>query len=1225
MCVLLTLALTGWVAYRHYTSPDQVRAMAVKAIHDATGAQAVIGDAAFEISGSLTLREVTLIVPGMRGQAARLLDAPLVILRFDPWALPRGKFNITHVNLPQTVTLYVTEDLATGRYGFQNLQPKQGEMKSGVVTVPEVTVTQADIVMGQTRGDAYEETQRVSVTGQIAPASGNPGYEFVLQQINAAEDPAPRLGGTLNLDKLAFTAWIDHFSFAGWQRQLIPHTMRSWWDRLEPTGRIPMVRIGYNPDPRVGIYAQFDVRDLEVNIPHETVKVRTVIDEASVSIDRAGVRVSDLKGRIQDIALEVSAAAIEGFEPEAKMSLSLSMKGPIPGKPPLLEVLPQVLRKTMDRFGPVGTFVAEVKAQRETDGGPLILDGQVEFTASHMLDQENPYPMTDVRGKLKLTPERLTLDIDAKGPTGAVITVKGVIEPPMADRPAFDFAIHAADVPMDEHAWGALNEKQTKVVKGILDAEAHATLVEAGLIHTPASKAAADAALAKAEADAQVGAGVDEKELVRLRQLAARPVFELGGKLDADIRFLKEPGPDKKGVTTVAIDMAGMNVLVTPWPYPLTLDAGKLIIEGREVKLVGVEARGVSRGVDGGAGGQGKFDGVFAPASDENPRILPDLNFTASDLPVDDLLIASLPKGPGQWVASFGVEGRVDFQGRIFPREDKQGHTFAIATHLHDATATPFAGKYALEKLDAKLLLKPDDFLIESLEAAHGETKLALRGEVLWRERKPDLQLSIQALALNLDDPVADLLPPAEEAMDQARTLLANYKPSGVVDLDLQFNTSPGDKERKFSLRLSPKTLAFDLPSGARVKLSDVTGDIFVIPGWAKFDQFAATLGAAKVGLEGVVATGGAMNVDVDIDAAGWQLDEAMLAVLPAQVAATLRGLEVQGAYAMREAKFKIVPAEQGQSLDFTAKVSLDDARAVVGVPVTKIKGVMDIAVRQKLDEASPQVTLALDAEQLRVLDRFITTAHGELRPLGRDDLYALEKLQGKIYGGTVAGQGNLRLGKEGWYRLKLAMEDVALEPATHPEKDDAWRAAVEAAAGDEKAEVPPGKFTASLNIEGRPSEPASKRGRGEINIREAKFYQVPLVMTMLQLINLSLPGSNSFDRVIVGFAIEGDIVRLDPLSFEAKNVQITGSGTMDYNTHKLDLEMYSRNPRFRLGVLSDAFDMIKNELVMIKVGGTLEEPKAGVQPLSSIKRSIGDIFGGGDETNAKPPLKPNR
>ncbi len=1245
---LLALTVTGWLVYRHYTSPEQIRAMAARALHDATGAEVKVGNGEFELSGTLILHDLSMSVPGMRGQASRLLDAPVTVIHFNSWALLRGRFDVTQVTMLQPVTIYVTEDLVTGRYGFQNLQPKPGELRSPRSgALPQVTITQADVVLGLSRGEEYEETQRISLSGDLSTTSGTPGYQFVLKQLNADRDPAPQIGGTLNLDKLTFTAWLDHFSFAGWQRHLIPHNMRDWWDRLEPTGEIPVVRIGYHSDPRVGIYAEFDVRQLEINLPLESAKVRSAIDEASVAINRDGIRISNLKGRVEDIEVVAREATVWGFESDAPFSLDLSVKGEIPHKPPLVDALPRVLRKTLDRFGPVGDFAATLKSRRARPGEAPEIDARVTFTASHMLDQENPYPMTDVRGELDITHERLTMKIDARGPTGAVITVDGLIAPPMEDRPAFDFHIRATDVPMDEHAWGTLSEKQTRVVEGIFDKEKYAALVEAGLIHTVKTKAAAVAALAQAkgeagvegeaeaegeaEVEAEIGAEAAPNasvpsQLSELEALAARPVFEMGGKLDAEVRFLKEGGPGKKSTTTVTIDMAGLNVLVTPWPYPLTLEAGQLVLAGRSTKLDGIVARGV-------AGGRGTLHGVFEPSENDDARILPNLTFNAADMPVDALLVASLPDGRGQWVTDFALTGLLDFEGRIFPREDGPGHTFSIATHLRNAKATPFAGSYILDNLTARLLLKPEYFTIEAFDATHGDTALSLGGRVLWQDRRPKMDLTINARALSLSDPVSDLLPPGDPEMQQAREMLATYKPQGIVDLALRFNTDPDDPRDKFNLQLSPQSLAFTMPDGARVSFSEASGDILVTPGVIKLGKFAGTLGAARVGLNGEVRTGDTPAADLTIDAAAPRIDDAMLAVLPAQVAATIRNLEAQGGYAIQGAKLTFAQDPKGLAFDFAARIDLDDASAVVGVPASKIKGVLDIATSQKAGDPDPQLSLTLDAQEMRLLDRLLAPARVELQPLGRDNLYALRTFQGKIYGGTVTGDGNLKLGKDGWYRLKLAMEDVALEPMTHPEHDEDWRVAMADVAerqawgeapSQENYDIPTGVISASLNIDGQPGVANSKRGRGEINIRQAKVYQVPLVMTMLQLINLSLPGSGSFDRVAVRYVVEGDTVRFEHLSFEAQNVQIAGSGTMDFPTHKLDLELYSRNPRFRLGVLSDAYDMIKNELVMIKVQGTLEEPKARVEPLSNIKRSIGDIFGQPSD-DTKPPLKPNR
>lgn len=137
-----------------------------------------------------------------------------------------------------------------------------------------------------------------------------------------------------------------------------------------------------------------------------------------------------------------------------------------------------------------------------------------------------------------------------------------------------------------------------------------------------------------------------------------------------------------------------------------------------------------------------------------------------------------------------------------------------------------------------------------------------------------------------------------------------------------------------------------------------------------------------------------------------------------------------------------------------------------------------------------------------------------------------------------------------------------------------------------------------------------SRRGRGLFVIRHARLYEVPLTMTLLQIINLTWPSSRSFDRASADFVIDGDRLRLEGIRFEAPSVQMIGSGWLNYVDHRTDMSFVTRNPKaLELGPLSDVWTIMKDELWTIRLTGTLEKPQARLEPLTGVRRSWQEIF----------------
>ncbi|NJL30681.1 MAG: hypothetical protein HC898_03085 [Phycisphaerales bacterium] len=137
-----------------------------------------------------------------------------------------------------------------------------------------------------------------------------------------------------------------------------------------------------------------------------------------------------------------------------------------------------------------------------------------------------------------------------------------------------------------------------------------------------------------------------------------------------------------------------------------------------------------------------------------------------------------------------------------------------------------------------------------------------------------------------------------------------------------------------------------------------------------------------------------------------------------------------------------------------------------------------------------------------------------------------------------------------------------------------------------------------------------SRRGRGELVIREARLFELPLAMTMLQLTHINWPRSRAFDRAAAGYVINGDTVQLKDLSFEAPDLRIFGSGTVQLPGLQMELDMFTRNPhRENWGLLGETIDLVRDGVMSIKVTGTLDDPKSSLQGFTGIRRTWQELF----------------
>jgi hypothetical protein len=256
----------------------------------------------------------------------------------------------------------------------------------------------------------------------------------------------------------------------------------------------------------------------------------------------------------------------------------------------------------------------------------------------------------------------------------------------------------------------------------------------------------------------------------------------------------------------------------------------------------------------------------------------------------------------------------------------------------------------------------------------------------------------------------------------------------------------------------------------------------------------------------------------------------------------------------------------------------------------------------------TPLIDIRFRASQLRIENRLIAPLSAQIGNAKQRNTLLVSKLKGSCYGGVLIGTGRVDMNgtetsKKVRYLADLKLQDVAYAKFTEPEKkeDEALK----------KKKPDPTTLSVSLLLEGVADEPASKRGRGQVRVRDAALYELPVAMAVLHLLNFTLPRSSAFDKVDARYMIEGDRVRFDSVAIQSPTIEIYGDGMMEYPTRKVDLLMHTQNPGApKLGGLTEIFNVVKDTLISIHVTGTLEKPKASIISLRGAARSWEQVFG---------------
>ncbi len=1318
--LLITLVLVLIVGYRYLTSPARVRTMATDIIEQLTDTSVHIDSAQFLLDGQLVLSGVRMDLRKMPAdtdvgeRAQRLFEAREIRVEQNLFDLIKGRLDAATVRLISP-TFYLVEDLDRELVNFELLQrreddvPQTTEEQSHIpAKLPSVYIDQGKIIFATIENNHYDQSGDLQFGGNMNQLVSQPTtYMYNLRELRRDHVNGWVLRGQFDVMTLALSADLERFSIDGPQRNFLPVRLRQWWDRLEPAGSLPTATLSY--DPEDGLNVALAVRDIELNLPFDQYQSRMHVRQAKFVATDSDIRIDEMIGQIENIDYDIRGS-IDGYDLNAPFRAHAKI-GPIQidQRPDYLPALPEIAQKQFWLFTPSGSFTASVELSRETVGAMIDYRGEVHLADASVRYARFPYPLEQASGTLRFDQERVEIvKITGHGPTGAQVAVTGKIKPPGNDAHVV-VNVTGQSVPIDQVLYEALPEDRREIIDVFFDQEILGELVAQGLLTTDAAQAR----------DAN----------------ATLPIFNLGGVCDVVTRVERPLGPDQKYTSHTTVDIRHSDLLFRYWPYPIRITSGQLVIEPDMVKIVDLHGTGLHGGTFVANGHVG-----FSETDDGQVIIEPEIQVTTKGLPIDALLIASVPKPEDQWVRDANITGTADAQTRIFADPNGiDGVGFDVQITMHDGQASPYHGRYALDGLAGKITIGHQGISFDDIQAQHGQSKLTMHGHGDWSTQTTRFVMKILGEKLRLEDPIIDLLAPDIDGRDRLVALFNDHRPEGEFDAELDLTVVDVDESEKniepnaaentgknakgdvgenadenagknvggvgenvgggvgggvdFRFGLKPAWVRFDL-NGHRIRLDDVQGQMVARPDridlrglTARFDDSSplpaaanvpANLGQADGGLparsgqgrfkvDGAIRRGDVPVTRVVFSAQSELIGPTTRAFLPSGALSILDGIELRSPYEIKNATLVHRPAGYAHdrdepTLELLADVDFLNASGVLGADIRNAICQLQIDTKQFADQENPQIRLNLEVEELRMADRLVKPLTLVMTTDKQPNWMNIEHLDGLCYGGVIMGDGRVQLSDEGRFEMKISLQEARLSDFMNPLSDaESTDAAREPASGnmvgatneanetsdtseagnnsanktgDEPGDKPgdkndrsdTGLISVGLSVSGNPNDPASRQGRGAMQIRDAKLYELPVGLGVLQLLNFRLPASSSFDRAAADFVIDGDRVHLNRVNLEAPTVAIVGSGEMIFSTQEVDLWMFSRNPgRGVFGALGEMFNTFKDELVSIHVTGTLSNPISKTESFRGMRASIDELFGPDDDAPVLHRSAPKR
>ena len=590
------------------------------------------------------------------------------------------------------------------------------------------------------------------------------------------------------------------------------------------------------------------------------------------------------------------------------------------------------------------------------------------------------------------------------------------------------------------------------------------------------------------------------------------------------------------------------------------------------------------------------------------------LTFTAGAMPIDKTLLDALPDDARKVVEDFAPEGSVRGVAVVTrtpaPGDAKGKIRVDAELDLNENCSMRWKGlPYPVRNLTGRLSLHPDRWDFTGMKGENNLARIAVGGRVIQVAKgKFDVDINLQAEGLPFDKQLRDSLP------REWRSTWGILNPAGSTKVDARIVLKPG-KPDDYKIRIAPESGTHvqlimtaapgtEIASGAKVielpRMDEVTGSFAFDNGVVtmrdvgfNFRQAPAHFAAGRVRLQG----SGAFDLRVeDLTIKGLRIESELRKIMPKVMASFARRLDDGKTFSARGNLAIGWSGAAGDPASCSwekARVVFNDNSVAAGVPFDHIQGeIRDVVGR--FDGRALSVEGVVDLASVHVLGQHLTGLTAALK-VG-DGRAAITKINADFLGGKLTGDVGTSLDATPRYEAAFEVAGARLEQYAQTVRGHQ----------DYKGEV-----NGKVAISGLGQDPKAIKGHGEARVSRGDLGKLPILLELIQPVNLPRQGRTKFDAAEVVFAIDNGATTLDPVKFTSDSVSLQGKGTVGH-LGALDLRftlLPGRNERQGLRGVRDAIRVVEGQFLVIHVGGTVSQHKITPEFLPIIARNAGKVI----------------
>lgn len=669
--------------------------------------------------------------------------------------------------------------------------------------------------------------------------------------------------------------------------------------------------------------------------------------------------------------------------------------------------------------------------------------------------------------------------------------------------------------------------------------------------------------------------------------------FSPQGIVDTDIT-MRYDGRELK--TSIVTDLLDASMAYYKFPYRIHQAHGQLRFHENVLEVDNVRATASGRPVR-----------IRGKLHNPGPEVTGWLDLTVDEpLPLDDQLFKAIQGNGEQVVRKLNPQGMVRVTSR-FERPDLTfpPHKF-MAIELLNCSMKSDHFQYPLYNITGSIVMDDDEWTFTNLVGENDSAYVICNGS--W---KPDpVAGAILSLNFNATDvPLEDELRNACAA--NAQQFWQSLHPRGTVDqvaVQLRYEAASqamtvdvlGHK-RSADRNIEGRSITIK-PSWLPYQLDDVVGSVRFRDGVAELRKVKGKHDDTSVELTGRFETlpdeqwrFEASEVLIDKLRASHEL----VAALPRQLGNALSKLKIQGAVYVsgRFGMQGMLGLEQPLASNWELDFDVEDGTIDCGARLEHVRGGMHLAGSNSQHGHFSRGQLKIPSlfykgvqftnvvGPITIDDQFLSL--GERIRREQDEANP-SPLRAETLGGIVVGSGRVSVNEGHAFDLTGELFDGDLAKAIQelaPSRPDVS-----------------GQVFASLRLYGNAGGTHTIKGAGEIQLRNADIYRLPVMLRLLSVVKVKQPDRTAFTSSDIDFRVEAERIYFDRIDFNGDAINLRGRGEMT-----LDREV---NLSFTTSVLArdSSLDRFLKPLFQDS-GGLFEISVTGTVDDLDVTRGVNQAF----------------